>query len=373
VSALPSPGPAFLRNGRALQKNAGLLVGAGLAATAAVVAITGRRWRAAEDPCTGHALDIDAADTFKVERPDGTVLDGVVIGPDNGPPGGMGGVPPTSAAGAATGMVVLSHCWTGSRATWEPVAARLVAAGRRVVLYDQRGHGASTMGPEDPTVEQLGDDLAAVLEAVDARDAVLAGHSMGGMAIQALAVARPDVVAERVSALVLAGTAGFGVTAGPLSGAARFVTGNRSVERLMAGRLGPALTRGTVGRRPRQAHLEATRDAYLSLPTDVRRQFLIALQAMDFRAGLTSVAVPTTVVMGSRDLLTPPRLGRALAAVIPGAHLVEVPGAGHMLPYEEPDRLAELILSAPGGTGGVPPTTAAGAATERVRPEGGPS
>jgi pimeloyl-ACP methyl ester carboxylesterase len=196
---------------------------------------------------------------------------------------------------------------------------------------------------------------------------------MGGMAIQALAVARPDVVGERVSALVLAGTAGFGVAAGPVSGAARFVTGNRSVERLMAGRLGPALTRGAVGRSPRQAHLVATRDAFLSLPTDVRRQFLIALQGMDFRAGLASVAVPTTVVLGSRDLLTPPRLGRALAAAIPGARLVELPGAGHMLPYEEPDRLAEIILSAPGGTGGVPPTTAAVAATEQPQPKGGPS
>ncbi|MCA1846470.1 MAG: alpha/beta hydrolase, partial [Actinobacteria bacterium] len=280
-------------------------------ALAAVAAV--RRWRSAEDPCAARVLDLAGAETFKVERPDGAVLDGVVVG--SGP------------------TVVLSHCWTGSRAAWEPVAARLVAAGRRVVLYDQRGHGASTMGPGTPTVDQLGEDLAAVLEAVDARDAVVAGHSMGGMAIQALAIARPDVVAERVRALVLAGTAGFGVAAGPLSGTARFVTGNRAIERLMAGRLGPALSRGTVGRHPRQAHLVATRDAFLSLPTDVRLQFLIALQAMDFRAGLAGVAVPTTVVVGGRDLLTPPRLGRALATAIPGARLVEVPGAGHMLPY----------------------------------------
>jgi pimeloyl-ACP methyl ester carboxylesterase len=52
------------------------------------------------------------------------------------------------------------------------------------------------------------------------------------------------------------------------------------------------------------------------------------------------------VVVGSRDLLTPPRLGRAIAAAIPGARLVEVPGAGHMLPYEEPDLLTALILEA---------------------------
>ena len=305
---------------------AGLVGTAAIGAAAAAVA-AGRRWQAAEDPCAATVLDRDGARAFKVERPDGAVLDGVVVGPENG------------------SMVVLSHCWTGSRATWEPVAARLVAAGRKVVLYDQRGHGASTMGSGDPTVEVLGDDLAAVLEAVDARDAVLAGHSMGGMTLQALAVGHPDVVAERVRAMVLAGTAGFGVATGVVAAPVRLVTGSRQVDRLMAGRLGPALSRGSVGRRPRQAHLVATRDAWLSLPADVRRRFLTGMQAMDFRAGLAAVAVPTTVVVGSRDLLTPPRLGRGLAAAIPGARLVEVPGAGHMLPFEEPDLLAELIIS----------------------------
>jgi len=305
-----------------------VLAAAGVAAAGAGVALTARRWRDAEDPCATSVLDLAGAEMFKVERPDGAVLDGVVAGPADG------------------ATVVLSHCWTGSRATWEPVAARLVAAGRRVVLYDQRGHGASTIGPGAPTVEQLGEDLAAVLETVDARDAVLAGHSMGGMTIQALAIARPDVVAARVRAVVLAGTAGFGLGTGPLAAVDRFVIGNRSVERLLAGRLGPLLVRGTVGRHPRHAHLVATRDAFLSLPTDVRLQFLTAMQTMDFRAGLALVEAPTTVVIGTSDLLTPPRLGRALADTIPGARLVEVPGAGHMLPYEEPDRLAEIILAA---------------------------
>jgi non-heme chloroperoxidase len=305
----------------------GLAAGAVAGATAGAAVLAGRRWRAAEDPCAATVLDPEGARAFKVDRPDGAVLDGVVVGPDTAP------------------LVVLSHCWTGSRAVWEPVAVRLVAAGRRVVLKDQRGHGASTLGSAAPTVDVLGDDLAAVLEAVDAHDAVLAGHSMGGMTLQALAVGHPDVVATRVRALVLAGTAGFGVAAGPLAGPVRFVSGYRGGDRLMAGPLGPALSRGSVGRHPRQAHLVATRDAWLSLPPDVRRQFLIALQAMDFRAGLAAVTVPTTVVVGRRDLLTPPRLGRALAAAIPGARLVEVPGAGHMLPYEEPDLLARIILS----------------------------
>jgi pimeloyl-ACP methyl ester carboxylesterase len=325
----PTPAPAFDVARRLSKKNAGLaLAAAGLTGVTLAAVAAGRRWRTTEDPCAGRVLDLEGARQFKVERPDGAVLDGIVVGPEHG------------------SIVVLSHCWTGTRATWEPVAARLVAAGHQVVLYDHRGHGASTMGPDAPTVAELGDDLAAVLEVVDARDAVLAGHSMGGMTLQSLAVGHPDVVAERVRALVLAGTAGFGVAAGVLSGPVRFVTGDRRVDRLLAGRLGPALSRGAVGRQPRQAHLVATRDAFLSLPADVRRQFLTALQAMDFRTRLADVTVPTTVVVGRRDLLTPPRLGRALAAAIPGARLVEVPGAGHMLPYEEPDLLAEIIVSA---------------------------
>jgi len=298
-----------------------------VAAGVAAVVLADRRWRAAEDPCAATVLDPGGGRAFKVERPDGAVLDGAVFGPEGAP------------------LVVLSHCWTGTRAVWEPVAARLVAAGRRVVLYDQRGHGASTLGDGDFTVDGLGDDLAAVLEAVDARDAVVAGHSMGGMTLQALAISHPDVVARRVRALVLAGTAGFGVATGLVAAPVRLVTGSRAVDRVLAGRLGPALTRGSVGRRPRQAHLVATRDAWLSLPADVRRRFLAGMQAMDYRAGLAGLKVPTTVVVGSRDLLTPPRLGRALAAAIPGARLVEVPGAGHMLPFEEPDLLADLILA----------------------------
>jgi pimeloyl-ACP methyl ester carboxylesterase len=299
---------------------------AGAGAVAAALA-AGRRWRSAEDPCAATVLDPAEAREFKVSRPDGAVLDGVDTGPADG------------------ALVVLSHCWTGSRATWEPVAARLIERGRRVVLYDQRGHGASTQGTGPLTVDGLGDDLAAVLEAVDARDAVLAGHSMGGMSVLALAVNHPDVVADRVRALVLAGTAGFGVAAGLLAAPVRFVTGSRRVDRLMAGPLGPALSRGAVGRHPRRAHVVSTRDAWLSLPADVRRQFLVALQGMDFRAGLGSLDLPTTVVVGTRDLLTPPRLGRGIAAAVPGARLVEVPGAGHMLPYEEPDLLADIIAS----------------------------
>ncbi|HEY3240716.1 MAG TPA: alpha/beta fold hydrolase, partial [Acidimicrobiia bacterium] len=114
-----------------------------------------RRWREAADPCAAGGFRLPDGDPFKVITADGAVLDGIVAG--------------------AGPTAVLVHCWTGHRGFWEPVAARLVARGHRVVLYDQRGHGASTNGTAPPTVDQLATDLAAVLEATGSRDAVVAG------------------------------------------------------------------------------------------------------------------------------------------------------------------------------------------------------
>src|SRR5262249_28717953 len=90
-----------------------------------------------------------------------------------------------------TATVVFAHCWTNNRAVWAPVAREVLAAGHRVVLYDQRGHGASTVGEEPPRVPRLGADLARILAELDLHDTVLVGHSMGGFGTVAFACEHP--------------------------------------------------------------------------------------------------------------------------------------------------------------------------------------
>ena len=96
---------------------------------------------------------------------------------------------------------------------------------------------------------------------------------------------------------------------------------------------------GTPGRRP------CSRRATPSWvhPPPCRVDYLRAMLAMDLADGCRAIPAPTTVVVGSRDGLTPPALSRRLAATIPGSRLVEVKGAGHMLPYEATGLLADLI------------------------------
>jgi pimeloyl-ACP methyl ester carboxylesterase len=304
--------------------NRRVVVGALAAGAAAGVAAgvrADRKWRAADDPVGPDELTLPDGKPLTVHTDDGAALAATVMG--EGP------------------MVVLAHGWTLGQSVWAPVAHRLVARGHTVVVYDQRGHGESTTGSEGFSIDRLGHDLAAVLEAVDARDADVAGHSMGGMTLQAMTLHRPDVVGERVARVVLVSTASHGLGRGSLPDrvAARVIA-SPLIDRAMRTRRGHALTRGTVGRTVRHAHVAATRDFFVATAPATRGRLLTAMTAMDLSA-LTSVDVPVTVVVGTHDQLTPLRLGRELAQRL-GAELVVLPDAGHMLMYEEPDRIAEL-------------------------------
>jgi pimeloyl-ACP methyl ester carboxylesterase len=65
---------------------------------------------------------------------------------------------------------------------------------------------------------------------------------------------------------------------------------------------------------------------------------------MDLRQGIAAIAVPTTVMVGTRDRTTPPRLSEEIAAAIPGARLVYCEGMGHMLPLDAPDKVVAEIV-----------------------------
>lgn len=308
---------------------AGTVGGAALAAAAATA--TRRRWAAAPDPTEGRPLELPAGDELAVTTGDGARLAARVMGPAGGPP------------------VVLGHGWTGERRIWASVARRLVAGGHRVVVWDQRGHGASSVGAAGLTVRALAADVAEVLAAVDARRAVLAGHSMGGMAVQAFAVDHPAVLAQRVERLVLVATAARSPLRGPPGGwyerLALAVVANAALtalgERSWVGLL---VARQAFGADPPLAAIRATR-SHTEVATRVA--FLRDMARLDLRGELGRIGAPVTVVHGDRDRVLPLPLGREVAAAIPGARLEEVTGAGHQLPFERPALLAATLAPTP--------------------------
>lgn len=300
------------------------------AATAAVgaVAVGARRRRRCIDPAGPRKLALPRGVADVVRTDDGAELALHLAGPADGP------------------LVVLVHCWTGNKELWAPVARRLVQLGHRVVLYDQRGHGSSTFGAGLDCVDRLGHDLAAVLSHLDARDVVVAGHSMGGMSIQAYVGGHRADAAERLVGAVLVATAARTFGRALPAVLAERTLGDLGFGWVRTGRPGALVARGSLGRRAVRGHAHVVRDALAATPGDVRVRCLLAMAEMDLRAGLGGLDIPATILVGTRDMLTPVRSARSLQQAWPQSALRILPGAGHMLPLERPDDIVEAVLRA---------------------------
>ncbi|MEU9390454.1 alpha/beta hydrolase [Streptomyces sp. NPDC048324] len=254
--------------------------------------------------------------------------------------------------------VVLAHGWTCSTAFWA-AQIRDLAADHRVIAYDQRGHGRSPASPAC-TVDGLADDLEAVLKATLApgEKAVIAGHSMGGMTVMASAT-RP-AFREHAAAVLLCST-----------GSSRLVA-ESTVVPLRPGRLRTWLTRNILGARaplgpvtpvarrilkyatmgPGSApHMvDACARIVHACPRKVRHAWSNVLDLLDLDHGVRELRVPTVVVVGTADRLTPPVHARALVAALPNCvDSTELPGLGHMTPVEAPDlvtaRIRDLVTT----------------------------
>jgi pimeloyl-ACP methyl ester carboxylesterase len=259
--------------------------------------------------------------------------------------------------------VVLAHGWTLDRRTWGPVARALVAgrAPVRVVRYDHRGHGRSAaVEPGSMTIEQLADDLAEVLAAT-APDGplVLGGHSMGGMTLMALAERHP-VLVKRAAGLALVATASGGLAERPFGLPPRRAELFRKVEQRVYGTrrwtarsalgsprllapgmrwllLGPGA--GAEARRITAETVAACRPVTVS-------GFRPTLEAHERDAALAAfAAIPTAVLVGDRDKLTPVRAARRIAQALPSADFTIFPEAGHMLPLERVTGVADRITA----------------------------
>ncbi|WP_394613752.1 alpha/beta fold hydrolase [Lentzea sp. JNUCC 0626] len=245
----------------------------------------------------------------------------------------------TSGPSSSDVTAVLLHGWTMDLTTWDRVAAALPG---RVVRYDVRGHGGSS---GSGTISELADDLAAVLESVAPTGRiVLAGHSLGGMTIMALAEQRPELF-SRVSGVALIATSCGNL---PRQLAVERLAGKWLGKRARVG-FGRVITPGlrvTFGRRPRWADVRAAAamagntsgEAFVGI-----REELTLHQRREALAVLSDI--PTVVMAGSWDVLTPMRHSRVLAEALPSAEFVIYPRTGHMLPLERSEDVARRIAA----------------------------
>lgn len=227
--------------------------------------------------------------------------------------------------GGAGPAVLLLNGFTASGLLWPTRLVELLEQSHTVIRVDNRGSGSSRTAPAPFTIATMADDAYDVLRATGHESAVVVGLSMGGMIAQELAIRHP----EAVDRLVLVSTIppppantppGALVVLGSLVGSAA-VTGEVPGQVLRR----PVAARGTIS----------------------QARAIIAWHGPD---RLRQVVAPTTVICGLDDRVVPPANGRAIAGLVAGSTLVELPATGHLVPWEAAAEIVEAVGA--GGAGG---------------------
>ena len=337
---------------------AGLIGGAvGVLAAGAAVGLAAQRYaigrlRTGDDPAADEPYGRLPADRTRiVVADDGVPLHVEEVGPV--------GAPLT---------VVFVHGYTLEMGAWH--YQRLDLAGMtdpalRMVFYDQRSHGRSGRGAAtNSTIDQLGRDLGRLLDDIDdGSPIVLVGHSMGGMAIMALADQEPDRFGTSITGVALLSTSTGGLRELRLG-----------LPAALASLQGPIVPVLALGMRARPSMVERGRRAGRDLawlltrrysfgtphvspslvgyveqmisatPVDVIGEFLVEFMAHDKLSAVSRLRnVETLVVVGEKDMLTPAEHSRAIAEQLPGGELLVVTGAGHLALMERPEVINDAL------------------------------
>ncbi len=233
-------------------------------------------------------------------------------------------------------VVVLSNSLGSTQAMWDPQVAAL-AERFRVVRYDTRGHGLSPVPPGPYSIDDLVDDLVALLDRLDVPRAHVVGLSLGGMTGMRLAAREP----HRVDRLVV------------LCTGARLEPSSAWTERAatVRGHGTGAVADAVVERWFTPSYLEAHPDEraryeamVAATPAEGYAGCCEVIAAMDLRPDLPSITAPTLAIAGADDPATPPERLEEIASAVPDGRLIVVPDAAHLANAQQPATVTRAIL-----------------------------
>ena len=231
----------------------------------------------------------------------------------------------------------------------------------RMVFMDQRSHGRSDVADrESSTIDNLAADLFAVIEGCTSGPVMLVGHSMGGMTIMQLAADHPELFEARQAGHAVHGVERSVVGVALICTSPRLpLVASSTLRRFvpLARRAAPVVDWGRgfnsysvvrrwgLGPNALEKHVDMVNEMILKAPTRVLTDFHPMFADLDVRHALETLSlIPTIIVAGTHDSVTPLSHSRGIADGIAGSSLVILEDSGHMPMFEEHARITELVL-----------------------------
>ncbi|WP_027668206.1 alpha/beta fold hydrolase [Rhizobium leguminosarum] len=232
--------------------------------------------------------------------------------------------------------LVFVHGFTTTAQFWrEQIEA--FSSRYRVIRIDLPGHGVSPR-PEGRsyTIAAFANDILAVYRALEIDEAILVGLSMGGTVAQTFTLSHP----ERVLALVLVGATPHGLGAD-----VNVDNVLKAIDDLGVVQASQNVIERSFGRTAGRDLVEFARQEVAQTPAFVAREAIASLNASDSRANLHDIGVPTLVVVGTEDIITPPGESVVLAEGIAESRLEVIADAGHFPMLEQPQVFNHVLES----------------------------
>jgi pimeloyl-ACP methyl ester carboxylesterase len=288
---------------------------------------------ALSSPPKGHSIEVSSAD--------GTVLHAEAFGSEDAP------------------TIVLAHGWTESLSYWTYQTRELTQRGLRIVAYDLRGHGESDPGAgDDYSIARFGEDVEAVLASCvpEGQRAMVVGHSLGAMSIAAWA--EHHDVEQRAAAAALINTGVGDLIAEqlllPVPALAQALNQTVAVNGFLGSRaplprfstplLAAAIRYIAFGPAATPAQVAFYERMLIASPPDARARVGIALSEVELYDALPRLTIPTIVIAGAKDRLTPPSHAHRIAEMLPKLEgLTVLEDTGHMAPLERHREVTELL------------------------------
>jgi pimeloyl-ACP methyl ester carboxylesterase len=230
--------------------------------------------------------------------------------------------------------VVLLHGLTASGACWTPLA-RALENEYDIVMPDARGHGRSGAPAHGYRYDDLAADVVGLMDALGVTAPILLGHSMGGMTAAVVASQNP----RRLRALVLVDPTFLT----PQRQREVYESDVAEVHRRTLGRPKEELVAELRRRHERRSFEIIDLIAQARLQTDLRAFDVLAPPNPDHRQLIRDLAVPSLLVVGDAGAVVSRELAAELAELNPRLRVERIPGAGHGIPHDEPERLAAVV------------------------------
>jgi 3-oxoadipate enol-lactonase / 4-carboxymuconolactone decarboxylase len=234
-------------------------------------------------------------------------------------------------------VVAFSNSLGTTLEMWD-AQVRALAGRYRCLRYDTRGHGRSVVTDAPFSIADLADDLADLLDGLRIDRVHLVGLSLGGMTAQSFAARHPG----RLESLMLVATSAFLPTKEMWAERAATVRAHGMgsiVEAVMARWFTP----DTVAVQPDV--VSPVRDRFLQIDPQGYAAACEAIANMDLRGEISAIRAPTLVVAGEDDPATPLEMSEEIASLIPGAELIVIPEAAHLIAVEQPDAMSAALQS----------------------------